>query len=78
VRRGDRTRMPGADRASSGINTTEADISRLITAVTRIAADRQGPVAYVQDPRTGDFVPDRDTAQWYADGRSRGSSCSTG
>jgi selenocysteine lyase/cysteine desulfurase len=78
VRRGDRTRMPGAVRASSGINTTEADISRLITAVTRIAADRQGPVAYVQDPRTGDFVPDRDTAQWYADGRSRGSSCSTG
>ena len=78
VRRGDRTRMPGAVRASAGINTTKADISRLISAVARIAGDHQPPVAYVQDPRTGDFAPDRGAAPWYADARSRGSSCSTG
>ena len=38
VRRGDRTRMPGAVRASAGINTTEADISRLISAVAVLSA----------------------------------------
>ena len=78
VRRGDRTRMPGAVRASAGINTTEADISRLISAVTRIAGGAEAPVAYLQDPRTGDFIPDRAFAPWQADTRLNGSSCLPG
>jgi hypothetical protein len=61
VRRGDRTRTPGAVRASAGVNTTEADIGRLIEAVTRIAGG--GPAgAYVQDRRTGDHFPDPEDA----------------
>jgi selenocysteine lyase/cysteine desulfurase len=78
VRRGDRTRTPGAVRASAGINTTEADISRLIEGVARIASDSPAPVAYFQDPRTGDFFPDQDSASWYANARLGGSSCSPG
>ena len=78
VRRGDRSRMPGAVRASAGINTTEADISRLLAAVARIAGGEQAPVTYVQDPRTGDFTPERGAAPWYADARSHGSACSPG
>jgi hypothetical protein len=78
VRRGDRTRMPGAVRASAGINTTEADISRLISAVARIAGGAPAPVAYIQDPRTGDFIPDRAFAPWHPDTRINGSSCLPG
>ena len=78
VRRGDRSRMPGAVRASAGINTTEADISRLLAAVARIAGGEQAPVTYVQDPRTGDFTPEPGAAPWYADARSHGSACSPG
>ena len=78
VRRGDRSRMPGAVRASAGINTTEADVSRLISAVARIAGGVEAPVAYVQDPRTGDFIPDRTFAPWHPDTRLNGSSCLPG
>ena len=78
VRRGDRTRMPGAVRASAGINTTEDDVTRLLTAVARIASGERAPVEYVQDPRTGDFSPDRNLAPWLAELRSAGSSCSPG
>ena len=78
VRRGDRTRMPGAVRASAGINTTEADISRLISAVARIAGGAEAPVAYIQDPRTGDFITDRAFVPWQADTRLNGASCLPG
>ena len=37
VLRGDRSRMPGAVRASAGLSTTRADIDRLLEAVARIA-----------------------------------------
>jgi selenocysteine lyase/cysteine desulfurase len=57
VRRGDRSAMPGAVRASAGINTTEDDVRRLLTAVARIAAS-DPPVRYHQDLRTGDYHPD--------------------
>ncbi len=57
IRRGDRSQMPGAVRASGGINTTEEDMARLIAAVTRIARGDPPPVPYRQDPRTGDFFP---------------------
>jgi selenocysteine lyase/cysteine desulfurase len=78
VRRGDRSRMPGAVRASAGLNTTEHDVSRLVQAVAAIASGEQAPVDYVQDRRTGDFTPGHELAPWYANARSHGSSCSPG
>ncbi len=78
VRRGNRTRMPGAVRASAGINTSEDDVRRLVAAVTRIASDERAPVEYLQDPRTGDYSPDPHFAPWLAELRSMGSSCSPG
>ncbi len=78
VRRGDRTRLPGAVRASVGINTTRADIDRLLEAVNRIANGERAPVTYFQDPCTGDYFPDPDCAPWHAEERLPGSSCSSG
>ena len=57
VRRGDRSAMPGAVRASAGINTTEDDVQRLLAAVARVAGGH-APVRYDQDLRTGDYHPD--------------------
>ena len=57
VRHGDRSAMPGAVRASAGINTTENDVVRLLTAVARVARRDPSPIPYRQDPRTGDFCP---------------------
>ena len=56
VRRGDRSAMPGAVRASAGINTTDDDVQRLLAAVARVAAEAP-PVPYDQDPCTGDYHP---------------------
>ena len=56
VRRGDRSAMPGAVRASAGINTTGDDVQRLLAAVARVAAEAP-PVPYDQDPHTGDYHP---------------------
>jgi selenocysteine lyase/cysteine desulfurase len=61
VRRGDRSAMPGAVRASAGINTTEQDVARLLAAVARIADGSPPPVQYRQDPHTGDYQPCADT-----------------
>jgi selenocysteine lyase/cysteine desulfurase len=55
--RRDRSAMPGAVRASAGLNTTAADVQRLLDAVARIARGDPPPVPYLQDPRTGDFRP---------------------
>ena len=60
VRAEDRRRLPGAVRASAGINTTADDIDRFLGAVAAIAAGRPSPVAYRQDPRTGDYSPQED------------------
>ena len=49
--------MPGAVRASAGINTTDDDIARLLDAVARIASGDPPPMPYRQDRRTGDFHP---------------------
>ena len=57
VRHGDRSAMPGAVRASAGLNTSGSDITRLLNAVARIARGDPPPVPYRQDPRTGDFHP---------------------
>ena len=57
VRAGDHRHLPGAVRASAGINTTADDIDRFLGAVAAIAAGQPSPVAYRQDPCTGDYWP---------------------
>lgn len=56
VRRGDRSTMPGAVRASAGINTTQDDVRRLLGAVARVAAE-PARIPYRQDRSTGDYTP---------------------
>ena len=48
--------VPGAVRASAGINVTDDDVLRLLAAVADVAAGHP-PVPYRQDPATGDFFP---------------------
>jgi selenocysteine lyase/cysteine desulfurase len=48
--------MLGAVRASAGINTSEQDVARLLTALARLVAS-EPPVRYLRDPSTGDFYP---------------------
>ena len=62
VQRGDRRAMPGAIRASAGLSTSSDDIDRVVTAVAAIASGRPAPVAYHEDPHTGDFRLDPSVA----------------
>jgi selenocysteine lyase/cysteine desulfurase len=78
VRAGNRAEMPGAVRASLGINATISDVERLCGAVARLASYEPAPVQYCQDPWTGDFCPVGPTAPWSAATRQHGSSCSPG
>ena len=75
---GDRRRMPGAVRASAGINTSPTDIDRLLAAVADIAAGRPAPVAYTHDAETGDYWPEGDAPGWSATDRAVGASCARG
>jgi selenocysteine lyase/cysteine desulfurase len=78
LRDGDRSRVPGAVRASFGINGSASDVDRLCAAVRRLAAGEPAPIGYEQDPATGDFQPDAEQAPWLSGGRRHGSSCSPG
>jgi selenocysteine lyase/cysteine desulfurase len=78
VLRHDRREMPGAVRASGGLSTSVADVERLLAAVAEIAGGRPAPVAYRQDPSTGDFWPEGTTPGWTADDRALGASCARG
>ncbi len=78
VQQGDRRAMPGAVRASLGINGSAADVERLCAAVAQLASGQAPPVPYVQDRRTGDFGPAPGSAPWLASTRAGGSSCSPG
>ena len=53
----DRRALPGAVRASAGINTSESDIDRMLAAVGELASGRPAPVTYFQDTATGDYRP---------------------
>jgi selenocysteine lyase/cysteine desulfurase len=77
VRRGDRTRVPGAVRASAGLDTTSADIDRFVAAVAEIATGH-AEIAYEQDPHTGDFWPVTDDPAWSDAARRVGASCARG
>ena len=78
VRRGDRRRIPGAVRASAGLSTTVDDIDALIEAVAAIASRTAPPIAYLQDPHTGDFWPDTADQRWASAHRRLGASCARG
>jgi len=52
---GDRSRIPGAVRASCGISTTEEDVDALLQAVAEIAETPEAGAGYVQERSTGDF-----------------------
>ncbi len=77
VRRGDRRAVPGAVRASAGINTGAEDVDRLLGAVALIASGAPAPFAYVQDPASGDYRPPAGRAPWELSGPT-GSPCSVG
>jgi selenocysteine lyase/cysteine desulfurase len=78
VRSGDRRRMPGAVRASAGLDTSESDIDRFLEAVGEIASGRPPALDYRQDPVTGDFWPEDDMADATGAGRSMGAACARG
>jgi|SRR5579872_843385 len=78
VRAGDRRNIPGAVRASCGINTTTADIDRFLSAVAAVASSAPSPVSYVQDPATGDYWPEGDLPGWAGEDRALGASCARG
>jgi selenocysteine lyase/cysteine desulfurase len=73
---GDRRRIPGAVRASCGINTTNADISRFLDALAKIVSGEPAPIEYHQDQHTGDYWPD--APGWTDATRSVGASCARG
>jgi selenocysteine lyase/cysteine desulfurase len=78
VRRGDRSGIPGAVRASCGLGTTEEDVEVLLSAVRELAAGEPAPVTYVQDAVTGDFWPEGDAAGWRPTDRPAGAACARG
>jgi hypothetical protein len=78
VRHGDRRNLPGAVRASGGLSTSINDVDRLVSAVADIASGQPAPVAYHQDPHTGDFHPEDGPAVASRDDRAVGASCARG
>jgi len=69
--------MPGAVRASAGINTTDDDVQRLLAAVARVAAEAP-PVPYRQDPHTGDYHTGPGLPAWLPWPHPEHRSCSPG
>jgi len=57
VRNGERRNLPGAVRASGGLDTSGADVDRFLDALRRIAGGAPSPITYVQDALTGDHRP---------------------
>jgi selenocysteine lyase/cysteine desulfurase len=78
VRRGDRSAIPGAVRASCGLGTTSEDVDALLDALRALAAGTPAPVAYVQDAVTGDFWPAGDAPGWATTDRPAGAACARG
>jgi cysteine desulfurase/selenocysteine lyase len=78
VRRGERSAVPGAVRASCGLGTTGADVDALLAALRAIAGGDPAPVRYVQDSITGDFWPEGDASGWRAVDRPAGAACARG
>jgi selenocysteine lyase/cysteine desulfurase len=77
VLRGDKREIPGAVRASAGINTSAADVDRFLDAVASVIGTSP-PVPYEQDAHTGDFWPAADLPGWTEADRTFGASCARG
>ena len=77
VRAGDRSKMPGAVRASLGINAGEADVARLCDAVRRVVTTPPD-VAYRQDTASGDYFPDGPDGFWLTPPEPHSATCSPG
>jgi len=75
---GDRTRIPGAVRASAGLSVTPAEVDRFLAAVAVVADGSPPPVVYHQDQATGDYWPEGDAAPWSTGDRALGASCARG
>jgi selenocysteine lyase/cysteine desulfurase len=78
VLRGDHRNVPGAVRASAGLGTSGRDIEALVAAVADLAGGRPPPVAYEQDPSTGDYFPVTDRPGWRDAADEAGAACSRG
>jgi selenocysteine lyase/cysteine desulfurase len=78
VRRGDRSAIPGAVRASCGLGTTNEDVDALLSALRRLVAGEPAPVTYVQDELTGDFWPEGEASGWRPADRPAGAACARG
>ena len=78
IRRGDRSGIPGAVRASCGLGTTSEDVDTLLQALGELAAGLPAPVTYVQNSVTGDYWPEADAAGWRAAERPAGAACARG
>jgi selenocysteine lyase/cysteine desulfurase len=78
VRRGDRSGIPGAVRASCGLGTSGDDVSALLHALGTLAGGQPAPVAYEQDPVTGDFWPAGEASGWSEGDRPAGAACARG
>jgi selenocysteine lyase/cysteine desulfurase len=78
VRRGDRSAIPGAVRASCGLGTSSEDIDALLSAVRVVADGDPSPVPYLQDAVTGDYWPQGDWWGWHEDDRPKGAACARG
>ena len=78
VRRGDRSGIPGAVRASCGLGTSGDDVEALLRALGILASGEPPPVPYVQDQVTGDFWPRGSFRGWHEDDRPAGAACARG
>ena len=74
----DRRNVPGAVRASAGLSTSAQDIDRFLAALEAIVTRGSAPLAYSQDPHTGDFWPEGGGSGWSAEDRAMGASCARG
>ncbi|HWF17548.1 MAG TPA: aminotransferase class V-fold PLP-dependent enzyme [Acidimicrobiales bacterium] len=78
VRRGDRSGIPGAVRASCGLGTSSDDVDALLDALGALAAGLPAPVDYVQDPVTADYWPEGEARGWASADRPAGAACARG
>ena len=63
MKRGEKSKIPGAVRMSLGLGTRRSDIDHLVTSLEQVAME--GPRwHYRVDPQTGDYLPDPDPRPW--------------
>jgi selenocysteine lyase/cysteine desulfurase len=78
VRRGERSGIPGAVRASCGLGTSSEDVDALLDALRALVSGTPAPVHYVQDRVTGDYWPEGEIPGWTTADRPAGAACARG